>query len=59
MRVFGTVALSVTLIHGVHFIDPKYSAVALISSSVIAFAIAIIALVLPFFGSALFRVPLR
>ncbi len=59
IRVFGTVRLSTTLIQGVHFIDPKYSAVALISSSVIPFAIGIIAFVLPFLGSALRRVPFR
>ena len=41
-RVLGTVAVSTTLIHGVHFMDPKYSAAALISSSVIALAMAII-----------------
>ena len=59
MRVFGTVLASTTLIHGVHFIEPKYSAAALISSSVIAFAIAIIALVFAFRGSALLRTPFR
>ena len=59
IRVFGTVLLSTTLIHGVHFIEPKYCAAARISSSVIALAIAIIALTLAFFGSALLRTPLR
>jgi hypothetical protein len=38
IRVFGTVSVSTTLIHGAHFIDEKYVAAALISSSVIAFA---------------------
>ena len=58
MRVLGTVSVSTTLIHGVHGIEPKYSAVALISSSVMAFAIAIMAFVLAFLGSALLRLPL-
>ena len=41
-RVFGTVSVSTTRIHGVHFIDEKYSAAALISSSVMSFAASII-----------------
>ena len=57
IRVFGASFVSTTLIHGVHFIDPKYSAVALISSSVIAFAMAIIVFVFAFRGSALLREP--
>ena len=59
IRVFGTVLLSTTLIHGVHFIEPRYWAAARISSSVMALAMAIIALTLAFFGSALLRAPLR
>src|SRR6185295_16824370 len=58
MRVLGTVSASITLIHGVHGIAPKYSADALISSGVIALAIAIMALVFAFRGSALLRLPL-
>ena len=38
-RVFGAVADSSTLIHGVHFIEPKYSAVSFISASDSCFAI--------------------
>ncbi len=37
LSIFGTVFVSTTLIHGVHFIDPKYSAACLISSGVRAF----------------------
>ncbi len=59
LSIFGTVFVSTTLIHGVHFIDPKYSAACLISSGVKPFAIAIMALVLPFRGSALLRRSLR
>src|SRR5262245_9335646 len=55
IRVFGTVSVSTTRIHGVHFIDEKYDAAALISSSVMAFAKAIILFVFPFLVSALFR----
>ena len=58
MRVFGTVFVSTTLIHGVHFIEPKYSAAALISSSVMPLAIAIMTFVFALRGSALFRAPL-
>src|SRR5262245_58882697 len=58
IRVFGTVFVSTTLIHGVHFIEPKYCADALISSSVIAFAMAIMMFVLAFLESALFLAPL-
>src|SRR5688572_12864806 len=54
MRVFGTVLVSTTLIHVDHGIEPKYAADCLISSSVIALAMAIILLVLAFRGSALF-----
>ena len=54
MRVFGTVLVSTTLIHGVHFMAPKYSAAALISSSVMPFAMAIITFVLALRASALF-----
>jgi len=54
MRVLGTVVASTTLIHGVHFIAAKYSAAAFTSSSVIAFAYAIIRLVLALRESALF-----
>src|ERR1035438_8979338 len=53
MRVLGAMSVSTTLIHGVHGIEAKYSAVDLISSSVMAFAIAIMAFVLAFRGSAL------
>ena len=49
---------STTLIHGVHFIEPKYAAAALISSSVMALAILAMRFVLPLRGSALFRAPL-
>ena len=35
LSIFGTVVVSTTLIHGVHFIAPKYSAAILISSGVI------------------------
>ena len=58
IRVFGTVAVSTTLIHGVHFIAPKYSAAAFTSWSVMALANAIIAFVLAFRASALFLAPL-
>ena len=54
IRVFGTVSVSTTRIHGVHFIDEKYVAAAFISSSVMAFANAIILLVFAFLVSALF-----
>ena len=59
LTIFGTVPVSTTLIHGVHFIFPKYSAATLISSGVIAFAIAIIAFVFALRGSALLRNPSR
>ena len=59
LTTFGTVPASTTFTQEVYFIEPKYSAVSLISSGVIAFAIAIIMLVLFFRGSALFRRPLR
>ena len=59
LTIFGTLSASTTLIHGVHFIAPKYSADALISSGVMAFAIAIMAFVLAFRGSALLRSPSR
>src|SRR5258708_3138688 len=55
IRVFGTSFVSTTLIHGLHFIDPKYSAAALTSSSVIALARSIIVLVFGFLGSAVCR----
>src|ERR1700676_696827 len=55
--VLGTVFASTTLIHGVHFIEPKYSAAALISSSVMFFANWIMRLVLALRGSALLRLP--
>jgi hypothetical protein len=59
LTIFGTVLASTTRIQGVHFMAPKYSALTLISSGVIAFAIVIIAFVFAFAGSALLRSPLR
>ena len=55
MRVFGTVSVSTTRIHGLHFIAPKYWAACLISSSVMFFANEIIRLVFAFLVSELFR----
>src|SRR5262249_51883859 len=55
IRVLGTCAVSTTLIQGDHFIDPKYSAAALISSGVMPLAIVIITFVLALRGSALLR----
>ena len=57
MRVFGTMAASTTLIQGVHFIEEKYSAAALVSSSVMPLAMAIMTFVLPLRESALLRAP--
>ena len=57
-RVFGTLSVSTTLIQGVHFIAPKYSAADLISSSVIALAYTIMRFVFFFCASALFLRPL-
>ena len=57
LRVFGTVLVSITLIQGVHFMEPKYSAAALISSSVMFLANLIMRLVLFLRGSALLRAP--
>ena len=56
--VFGTIFASTTLIHGVHFIPSKYSAAALISSSLIFFANWLMRFVLFLRGSALFRLPI-
>src|ERR1051325_3851715 len=58
IRVLGTVLVSTTLIHGVHFMEPKYSAAALISSSDIPLAMAIMVFVLALRGSALLRLSL-
>ena len=55
MRIFGTVSVSTTRIQGVHFIDARYVAAALISSSVIAFAASIICAVFVLRASALVR----
>src|SRR5882724_1725163 len=55
--VFGAILDSTTLIHGVHFIEPKYAAAAAISSSVMFFANWIMRFVLFLRGSALFRFP--
>ena len=57
MCVFGTMSVSTTLIHGVHFIELKYCAAALISSSVMVLAKPAMRLVLAFRGSALLRMP--
>ena len=54
MRVFGTVSVSTTRIHGLHFIAPKYWAACLISSSVMFFANEIMRFVLAFLVSELF-----
>ena len=59
MRVFGTIFVSTTRIHGVHLMAEKYSAAALISSSVMALAKSIIVFVFGFRGSAVCRTPLR
>ena len=59
MRVFGTRFVSTTRIHGVHCIDPKYSAAAVSSSSVSDLASSIMVFVFGFLGSALCRRPLR
>ena len=52
IRVFGTISVSTTRIHGVHLIAAKYSAASFTSSSVIAFARSIIVFVFGFRGSA-------
>ena len=57
IRVFGTVSVSTTSIHGVQRIEPKYSAAARISSSVIAAAKPAINGVFGLRGSALSRRP--
>jgi len=57
--VFGTVALSTTLIQGVAGIAVKYMAANLISSSVIAFANPVINPVLAFLGSEVLLAPFR
>ena len=57
MRVFGTVSVSTTSIHGVQRIALKYSAAARISSSVIATAKPVISGVFGLRGSALARRP--
>src|SRR5262249_62430710 len=55
LRVFGTVGLSTTLIHGVfHGICAKYSAAAFISASLMPLAMVVITFVLPLRESALF-----
>ena len=59
LSIFGTVLASTTRTHGVHGIAAKYSAAVLISSGVIALAMAIMRLVLALRGSALLRTPLR
>ena len=56
-RVRGTVADSRTVIHRVHFIDEKYVAACLISSSVMSVAASIICAVFALRGSALARRP--
>jgi hypothetical protein len=56
--VFGTISASITLIHGVHFIELKYSAAAFVSSSVMDFANPIMMFVLAFLVSELLRAPL-
>src|SRR3984893_2961177 len=53
--VLGAIFASTTLIHGVHFMEPKYSAAALTSSSVMFFANWIMRFVLALRGSALLR----
>src|SRR4051812_45055132 len=56
LRVFGTVGLSTTLIHGVfHGICAKYCAAAFISSSLMPLAIIVMTFVLALRGSALLR----
>src|SRR5215471_6157613 len=57
--VFGTVALSTTLIQGEAGIDVKYLAAVWISSSVMVFANAAINWVLGFRGSEVFRALFR
>jgi len=59
IRVFGTKSVSITRVHGVHFLAPKYSAAAAISSSVMAFASTPMVGVLGFRGAADTRAPLR
>src|SRR5262245_28776348 len=56
LRVFGTVALSMTLIHGVfHGIFAKYSAASFISCSLIALAMLVITPVLALRASEVLR----
>ena len=55
--VLGTVSVSTTLIQGVHGIELKYCAAALISSSVMALAKLAMRTALAFLGSALLRAP--
>src|SRR6185436_16339537 len=56
LRVFGTVAASTTLIHGVfHGIFAKYSAASFISASLIPLAMVVITPVLPLRGSDVLR----
>src|SRR6266851_4364120 len=57
--VFGTVALSTTVIQGVAGIAVKYFAAALISSFVIILAKRVIRPVLAFLGSDVFLAPFR
>src|SRR5437867_10465034 len=57
--IFGTVLVSTTRTHGVHLIEPKYSAACCISSGVSDFAIRAILAVFAFRGSALLRRSLR
>jgi hypothetical protein len=57
--VFGTVALSNTVIQGVAGMAVKYCAATLISSSVIIWAKRVIRPVLAFLGSDVFLAPLR
>ena len=54
-RVFGTVAVSTTRIHAVRLSDAKYSALAFTSSSVKAFAMAVMIAVFVLRVSALLR----
>src|SRR5215831_17200542 len=55
LTIFGTFAVSTTCTHGDHGIAPKYSAAALISSGVIAFAYPAIRFVFAFRDSELLR----
>ena len=57
LTIFGTVAVSTTRIHGVHFIDAEVFGGCAISSGVIALAIAIMMFVFVLRDSALFRRP--